>query len=96
MTVQWPTFCVIACYISPNVNDEEFNLLIDELEDIVSETNIDVIIGGDFNAKAHLWGCKTTNYRGELLTRWKNINIVNEGNEPTCIRPQGSSIVKLM
>lgn len=96
--VQWPSFSVIACYLSPNANNEEFDTLIDELEEIISDDNTNYIIGGDFNARAHLWGSKTTDYRGELLIRWaasRNVNLINEGNEPTCIRSQGSSIVDL-
>lgn len=98
ITVKWPNFNVTACYISPNAEDDEFDILIDELEDIVSFEDTDHIIGGDFNSRAHLWGCNSTNDRGETLLRWsarKNINLLNVGNSPTCVRPQGSSIVDL-
>lgn len=57
-----------------------------------------VILGGDFNAKASLWGFRLTNKKGTLLIKWtveKDLRIVNVGNKPTCVRPQGSSIVDL-
>lgn len=57
-----------------------------------------VIIAGDFNAKASLWGSSITNNRGLLVTRWaaeRDLRIINVGHTPTCVRPQRSSIVDL-
>lgn len=98
VTVRWPSFSVTACYISPNAESEEFDTLIDELDDITNSRDTEYIIGGDFNSKAHIWGSNTTNDRGEILLRWsasKNINLLNTGSSPTCVRPQGTSIVDL-
>lgn len=98
VTVQWPSFCVTACYISPNCSNEEYDELIDELDEATNDNEISHIIGGDFNCKAHLWGSKDTDYRGELLIRWaasKGMNLLNKGKEPTCVRSQGVSVVDL-
>ncbi|KMQ91492.1 reverse transcriptase [Lasius niger] len=57
-----------------------------------------VIVAGDFNAKATLWGSRITNQRGLQVVRWaaeRDLRIVNAGDTPTCVRPQGSSIVDL-
>lgn len=59
---------------------------------------MEVILAGDFNARSKLWGDKKTTDRGELLEQWVNrfdMRLMNEGNAPTCIRPQGTSIVDL-
>lgn len=57
-----------------------------------------LVIGGDFNAKSLLWSAACTNRRGELLERWSavlDLHLVNVGGSPTCVRPQGNSIVDL-
>lgn len=66
--------------------------------DIVQELNGKILVCGDFNAKAVLWGATTTDWRGELITEWtaeNDLRLVNVGNTPTCVRPQGTSIVDL-
>lgn len=86
----------MACYISPN--DEEFVSLLEKLDNIIAESNTNIVIGGDFNSKTQLWGCDHTNSRGEELIRWaasRDMVLMNEGNKATCIRPQGISIVDL-
>lgn len=58
-----------------------------------------VILCGDFNAKACPWGSTATDGKGFLLSSWaaeRDLRIANIGNIPTCIRPQGSSIVDLI
>ncbi|EFN65109.1 hypothetical protein EAG_13721, partial [Camponotus floridanus] len=53
----------------------------------------------DFNAKSPLWGANSLDGRGVLLSGWaaeRDLRIVNVGNIPTCVRPQGgTSIVDL-
>lgn len=61
-------------------------------------TNGRLLICGDFNARSVHWGCHTNNRRGFLLEDWVlelNLEIVNHGNVPTCVRPQGSSVIDL-
>ncbi|XP_025267626.1 uncharacterized protein LOC112639047 [Camponotus floridanus] len=98
VTVQWPSFCVTACYISPNCTNEDYDELIDELGEVTNDDNVNHIIGRDFNSKAYLWGSNSTDHRGELLIRWaasKGVNLLNKRKESTCIRPQVSSVVDL-
>ncbi|XP_070162499.1 uncharacterized protein [Polyergus mexicanus] len=76
----------------------EFNNLLDELSALLSYQVNKIILGGDFNAKADLWGSRTTDGRGRLLIKWaaeRDLRIMNIGNTPTCVRPQGSSIVDI-
>lgn len=56
------------------------------------------VIGGDFNAKSETWGSKSNNRRGEIAEDWAathDLRLINSGNIPTCVRPQGVSIVDL-
>jgi len=57
-----------------------------------------ILICGDFNARSISWGCRTGNRRGILLEEWMgelDLGIINIGNTPTCVRPQGTSVVDL-
>lgn len=85
-------------YISPNVGLMEYNAFLDELNGTLGSQMDKVIICGDFNAKACLWGSNSTDGKGFLLSSWtaeRDIRIITIGNTPTCVRPQGSSIVDL-
>ncbi|XP_020297440.1 uncharacterized protein LOC109861979 [Pseudomyrmex gracilis] len=45
-----------------------------------------------------LWGARLTNIRGTVVEDWAtslDLTLLNSGSLPTCIRPQGSSIVDL-
>lgn len=47
---------------------------------------------------ADLWGSSITDGRGRLLIGWaaeRELRVGNKGETPTCVRPQGSSIVDL-
>lgn len=57
-----------------------------------------VIVCGDFNSKSRLWGSRITDRRGMLVEDWAaelDLRILNTGNVPTCVRPQGVSIIDL-
>lgn len=56
------------------------------------------MVCGDFNAHSTAWGSKYESGKGNRLNRWmenNNFVLINEGNAPTCVRPQGTSIVDL-
>lgn len=95
--VQWRDLTVISCYISPNVDDGIYEEFLDELDNNIMEAHgCDIILGSDFNSKSILWGCPYTNSRGDRLECWyasRDLLVVNSGNQPTCTRPQGSSII---
>ncbi|XP_029673046.1 uncharacterized protein LOC115241425 [Formica exsecta] len=91
-------YIIISIYVSPRLSLREFNSILDELTVVLSHRTNKIIIGGDFNAKASLWNAGSTDGRGLLLTRWaaeRDLRILNTGNAPTCVRPQGKSIIDL-
>jgi len=56
------------------------------------------IICGDFNAHSRMWGSKNNTDKGIRLVNWaerNNLILKNSGDLPTCIRPQGISVVDL-
>lgn len=98
IALQCGTYLIISVYAPPSLGLREFNSFLDELSDALSYRVDKIILGGDFNAKANLWGSNNTNGKGLVLTRWaaeRDLRITNTGNTPTCVRPQGSSIVDL-
>lgn len=98
VAVLWQDVLIISCYISPNSDMDTYEEFLDELEECMDTTESHVLIGGDFNSKSALWGNPLTDARGDRLSRWSachNLNIVNVGTRPTCIRYQGNSIVDL-
>lgn len=90
---------IVACYISPKYKIEEFEDALERMEnDIGMLETENVIICGDFNAHAILWGSKFASNKGRKLKEWMEgmeMVLMNEGNIPTCVRPQGESIVDL-
>lgn len=59
---------------------------------------VSFFIGGDFNARAILWGAPSTDVRGEIIMEWASaldLGLLNEPGVCTCVRPQGSSVVDL-
>lgn len=98
VAINYGGYMIISIYAPPSLDLIMFNSLLDELSGIISNRSSKVIIGGDFNAKAGLWGMKFTDKKGLNLTRWaaeRDFRIANCGSCPTCVRPQGSSVVDL-
>lgn len=91
-------YLIIFVYIPPSIGLHEYNMLLDEITSILGNRMNKIILGGDFNAKSPLWGPTNLDGRGLLLSNWaaeRDLRIVNICNTPTCVRPQGSSIVDL-
>lgn len=89
---------IISCYVSPNTVRGEFSAFLGELKDAVRKLGDQVIICGDFNSKSVMWGARLTDNRGSLVEDWTaelDLRIQNIGCVPTCIRPQGSSVIDL-
>lgn len=98
VAIYYGQFLLISIYAPPNLDLRWFNNTLDELSEAISHRVNKVIIGGDFNAKACLWGSNVTDKRGLLLTRWaaeRDFRIANLREKPTCIRPQRCSIIDL-
>jgi hypothetical protein len=91
---------VYNVYLSPNtcsLPDFEGQLL-DIQMDMAGITQKLVIIAGDFNAKHPAWGGNKSNKKGTCLLEWittMGLNILNEGDKPTCIRSNGSSHIDM-
>ncbi|KAJ8913788.1 hypothetical protein NQ315_002694 [Exocentrus adspersus] len=97
--VQVGEYTLYSCYLSPNVSAErEEEFLIELEEDIRRRGRQRIILTGDFNARAESWGDNLTDTRGARFEDWMADNsliIHNNGTEPTCVRPQGTSRVDL-
>ena len=77
---------VYARYCSPNVGMETFDAFITGLGEDVRRRGGPVIVGGDFNAKAHEWGSPTEDHRGSAVMEWvsgADLMILNRGSRPT-------------
>lgn len=91
-------YLIVSIYFSPNLNLREFDAFLTDLSMTLASRADKVIVAGDFNAKSNLWGSDITNQRGLQVIRWaaeRDLRIVNTGDTPTCVRPQGTSIIDL-
>lgn len=89
---------LVSCYVSPNSVRGEFSNFLTELREAVRSLGGRVIVCGDFNSKSKLWGARITDRRGILVEDWAaelDLRILNTGKAPTCVRPQGVSIIDL-
>ncbi|XP_067216670.1 uncharacterized protein [Linepithema humile] len=92
---------VISCYILPGKGRNRavaFRRELHELEGAVRAAGNKTVLCGDFNAKSTHWGSKITCKRGDLLWKWASnlgLRVVNTGDTPTCVRPQGTSVVDI-
>lgn len=86
---------VVSCYFSPNYTVSEFRQKLDALEDAIRE-KCNLIVAGDFNARAIEWGMPQTDTRGRLVLEMAarlNLTVLNRGSTPTYRRPGfGNSI----
>ncbi|XP_046742525.1 uncharacterized protein LOC124409153 [Diprion similis] len=98
VSVTYGEMTVISVYISPNVSREKFTASLDELGQAVRSASSDrgVLVGGDFNARSAAWDPTGRNNRREQLEIWAaslGLCLLNDGATPTCVRPQGCSVV---
>lgn len=100
MAIEVRDMVLISCYISPKTSLMEFSAILKKMEANIKSLNnrIQVVLCGDFNAHSMAWGSKYESCKGNRLVRWTEINnlvLINEGDSPTCVRPQGTSIIDL-
>jgi len=96
VAVKYNDLYIISCYLSPNIHRADVQDALDELRDVIGNLGQKILICGDFNGKSILWGGAFTCPRGQLLEDWAaefDLCLLNEGSIPTCVRPQGCSIV---
>lgn len=90
---------IIACYLSPKYKVEEVVKVLDKMEAEMEKIGgRNLILCGDFNAHSRLWGARITSCKGGKLERWaesNNLILINDGKTPTCVRPQGESVIDL-
>lgn len=97
---KWGNTFVVSVYMSPRLNIEEVEDRLDRIARFVATfgARFPVIIAGDFNAHAELWGSRRSDPRGRLLLDWAistGLYLINQGSDSTCVRPQGESVVDL-
>lgn len=94
---QLGTYVVFSCYFSSNRDLADFEEFLERLRMAVRPFLPGmVMVGSDFNAKSPVWGCPRRDPQGRLLETWATglgLVALNVGTSPTCVRPQGSSIV---
>lgn len=100
VAIEVKNIVLVSCYIPPSVDLSKFSEILRKLETKVKtlERRKQIVLGGDFNAHAMMWGSKYTSCKGVKLINCMeavNLTLINEGNSPTCVRQQGSSIVDL-
>lgn len=98
MIVKYHDIFLVACYISPNSTRAAYLNFLDDLGSAVRRLRNKTIICGNFNAKSPLWGGVRSDSHGQLVEEWAaelDLRLVNVGTTPTCIRPQGWSIIDL-
>lgn len=90
---------VYSCYASPAISLDEFEQFLSRLEASVRKyrgDGVDLVIGGDFNARSASWGDHLTNARGDALADFASslgMVVMNAGSEPTFFgRGEGSCV----
>lgn len=86
-------------YFSPNKDNASFNFYLQNMQDDFTGRNAkNIVIAGDFNAKAYRWGSPTQDSRGTNLSEWveqNNLQVFNSGNKPTFVRGKSKSFIDL-
>lgn len=98
VAVKYLDIYVVSCYLSPNIDRADVQDALDELRDLIVQLGHRVVVCGDFNGKSTEWGNSFTCPRGRLIEEWAaelDLCLLNEGSTPTCVRPQGWSVVDL-
>lgn len=85
-----------CCYISPNIELEEYKEKVDEIANHVRAGKKEAIIAGDLNAKSPLWESPVNDKRGEYWAEWiaaLELVVHNAGGMPTFVRGNTESYI---
>ncbi|GJQ78554.1 hypothetical protein Trydic_g11665 [Trypoxylus dichotomus] len=85
-----------SCYLTPNESIQQFRTKIDALEDAIFNTQGEVIVGGDFNAKAIEWSMPHPDSRGRCILEMAartGLIVLNEREVTTFRRPGYSETI---
>lgn len=80
----------VSCYLSPNEGIQKYQEKLNKMEDAMADFRGDLVIAGDFNARAAEWGMPHMDRRGKLLLEMAarlGLVVVNKGSKPTYCRP---------
>ena len=80
----------VSVYLTPNQTISDFQAKLEGLEDAAREMQGELIIAGDFNAKAPEWGEARSDRRGRLvmdMTSRLDLVVLNQGTTSTFRRP---------
>ena len=94
--IETDELAIYSCYVPPPTKVEEFQHFLHELKISITQHNKEVLIGGDFNAKAHTWGSTIEDQKGNALAEWASemdYVILNDGGTPTFERNGGKSYI---
>lgn len=98
VSVETANVLIYSCYFLLNRPVAEFEDYQNRLGNHVGKQTKGIIIGGDLNAKARLFGSNTTDAKRKLLddgTDGNDLVTLNEGHVPTYSSSAGSSIVDI-
>ncbi|KAJ8932451.1 hypothetical protein NQ314_014647 [Rhamnusium bicolor] len=88
---------IFSRYFSPNKGTEEFERYLYKLgKHINKNKNKHIIIGGDLNSKAQIFGSSVVNEKGRILEEWiesSDLVVLNKGNTPTFSNANGNSLI---
>lgn len=91
VAVQWGSIAVISVYLPPSLR--EFCRRLKVVGRLLRRLCPGpVIIAGDFNAKAAVWGSPRTDGKGVEVLEWAaehDLIITNSGTQHTCVRRKG-------
>ncbi|WP_316206576.1 exonuclease/endonuclease/phosphatase family protein, partial [Escherichia coli] len=85
----------VSCYFTPNSTADTFRRRLDLLEDSVRRMEGDVVVAGDFNAKALEWGMPLQDSRGGYIMEMADrlgLTVLNTGSTPTFRRGASGTI----
>ncbi|XP_063907813.1 uncharacterized protein LOC135125956 [Zophobas morio] len=94
--IEMTGYHIYCCYISPNIERNEFEAITDEIMTEVKTRAREAIIMGDINAKSYQWGLATADVRGEYWTMWMaeiNSIVINKGTTATFIRGESKPYI---
>ncbi|XP_070518818.1 uncharacterized protein [Cardiocondyla obscurior] len=99
VAVHWGPVAVVGTYLPPLGSLQEYEDWLEKIAVFLDGLrSLSIILAGDFNSWSRAWGSRKTNGRGRILEKWtaaKNLVLLNRGRVPTCVRPQGESIIDL-
>ena len=80
----------VSVYLTPSQSISEYQTGLEGLEDAVRDIQGELVIAGDFNAKAPDWGEAQSDSRGRLVTNMASrldLVVLNQGTTTTFRRP---------